>query len=142
VAIYRSRQLAAALVLARRLARCRRERPPLTSPSPNAEHSISAVAPARDEEGRLAGCPALLTGDPELVEIIERTAAAGQRDAAVPAGRAVPPSWAGKACALDHGLRAARGDLVLFLDADTLPWPELARALAAELEPDGVADPL
>jgi cellulose synthase/poly-beta-1,6-N-acetylglucosamine synthase-like glycosyltransferase len=41
--------------------------------------------------------------------------------------------WAGKACALDHGVRGARGDLVLFLDADTLPRPELARALAAEL---------
>jgi hypothetical protein len=39
---------------------------------------------------------------------------------------------AGKACALNQ-LRAARGDLVLFLDAKTLPRPELARALAAEL---------
>jgi dolichol-phosphate mannosyltransferase len=78
-----------------------------------------------------------LTGDPDLAGIIvvddepsDRTAAAGQRGAAVLAARALPPGWAGKACALDQGLR---GDLVLFLDADTLPRPELARALAAEL---------
>jgi glycosyltransferase involved in cell wall biosynthesis len=60
----------------------------------------------------------------------DRTAAERQRGAAVLAGRALPPGWAGKACALDQGLRAARGDLMLFLDADTLPRPELARALA------------
>jgi glycosyltransferase involved in cell wall biosynthesis len=63
----------------------------------------------------------------------DRTAAAGQWAGAVLAGGALPPGWAGTACALDQGLRAARGDLVLFLDADTLPRPKLARALAAEL---------
>jgi hypothetical protein len=62
------------------------------------------------KKGRLAGCLAPLTGDPDLAEIIvvddepsDRTAAAGQRGAAVLAGRALPPGWAGKACALDHG---------------------------------------
>jgi cellulose synthase/poly-beta-1,6-N-acetylglucosamine synthase-like glycosyltransferase len=37
--------------------------------------------------------------------------------------RALPPGSAGKWWALDQGLRAARGDLVLFLDADNLPRP-------------------
>jgi glycosyltransferase involved in cell wall biosynthesis len=63
----------------------------------------------------------------------DRTAAVGQHGAAVLAGRALPPCLAGKAWALDQGLRGARGDLVLFLDADTLPRPGLARAVAAEL---------
>jgi hypothetical protein len=63
----------------------------------------------------------------------DRTAAAGQRAAAVLAGPALPPDRAGKTCALDPGVRTARGDLVLFLDPDTLPRPKLARALAAEL---------
>jgi 4,4'-diaponeurosporenoate glycosyltransferase len=63
----------------------------------------------------------------------DRTAAAGQRGAAVLSGPGLPPGRAGKACALDHMPRAVRGDLVLFLDADTLPWPGLSRTLAAEL---------
>jgi hypothetical protein len=111
VVICRSCQLATALVLTRPLARGRRSRPPLTSPSPNAERSISAVVPARDEAA----------------------AVTEERGAAVLAGRALPPGWADNAWALHQGVRAARDDLVLFLDADTLPRPKLARALAAEL---------
>jgi dolichol-phosphate mannosyltransferase len=140
VVIFRSCQLATALVLMRRLARGRRRRPPFTPPSPNAERSISAVVPTRDEEGRLAGCLARLTGEPDLAEIIvvddestDRTAAVGEEHgAAVLAGSALPLGWAGKAWAPDQGLRATRGDLVLFLDADTLPRTGLARALAPE----------
>jgi dolichol-phosphate mannosyltransferase len=129
VVIFCARQLAAALGLMRRLGRRRRPRPPLTSPRPNAERSISAVRLARDEEGRLARCLAPLTGDPDLAEIIvvddkssDRTAAVGEEHGAAGlAGRALPPGSAGKRWALDQGLRAARGDLVLLLDAKYLP---------------------
>jgi hypothetical protein len=37
--------------------------------------------------------------------------------------RALPPGSADKGWALDEGLRAARGDLVLFLDANNPPPP-------------------
>ena len=129
-----ARQLAAALGLMSRLGRGRRRRPPLTSSSPQAERSISAVRPARDEEGRLAGCLAPLTGDPDLAEIIvvddesfDRTAAVGEEHgAAVLAGRALPGS-AVKWWALDQGLRAACGDLLLYLDANNLPRPAVTR---------------
>ena len=129
--IFRACQLAAALGLMSRLGRGRRRRPPLTSPSPKAERPISAVRPARDNEGRLAGGLAPLSGDPDVAEIIvvddessERTAAVGEEHAAaVLAGRALPPNSAGKWWALDQGLRAARRDLVLSLDADNLPRP-------------------
>ncbi|MET0205693.1 MAG: hypothetical protein ABW228_00830 [Thermoleophilaceae bacterium] len=47
------------------------------------------------------------------------------------AGSALPLGWAGRACALDQELCATRGDLLLFLDADTLPRTGLARALAS-----------
>jgi dolichol-phosphate mannosyltransferase len=129
VVIFCARQLAAALGLMRRLGRRRRPRPPLTSPRPNAERSISAVRLARDEEGRLARCLAPPPGDPDLAEIIvvddkssDRTAAVGEEHGAAGlAGRALPPGSAGKRWALDQGLRAARGDLVLLLDAKYLP---------------------
>jgi len=39
------------------------------------------------------------------------------------ATRAPPPGSANKRWALDQGLSAARGDLVLFLDANNLPPP-------------------
>jgi glycosyltransferase involved in cell wall biosynthesis len=71
----------------------------------------------------------MLTGDPDLAEIIvvdyessDRTAAVGEEQGAGRlAGRALPPGSAGKGWALDQGLRAARGDLVLLLDAKDLP---------------------
>jgi hypothetical protein len=49
------------------------------------------------------------------------------------ASRARPRGWAREACALDQGPCGARNDLVLLLDADTLPRPGLACALTAEL---------
>jgi dolichol-phosphate mannosyltransferase len=67
----------------------------------------------------------------QLAEIIvvddessDRTAAVGgEHGAAVLAGRALPPGSTDKGWALDQGLRAARGDLVLFLDGNNLPPP-------------------
>ena len=54
----------------------------------------------------------------------DRTATVGEEQgAAVLAGRALPSGSADKGWALDQGLRAARGDLVLFLDATNLPPP-------------------
>ena len=53
----------------------------------------------------------------------ERSAVREEHAAAVPAGRALPPGSALTWWALDQGLRAARGDLVLFLDANNLPRP-------------------
>jgi len=57
-------------------------------------------------------------------------AAAGAR--VVPAGRR--EGWVGKPWALQRGLEAASGDVVVALDADTRPRPGLIGALAAALE--------
>jgi len=58
-----------------------------------------------------------------------RLAAVGEEHgAAVLAGQALPLGSAVKWWAPDQGLRAARRDLVLFLDANNLPRPVVTRA--------------
>jgi chlorobactene glucosyltransferase len=67
-------------------------------------------------------------------DIVARLAAApelGGKVRLVP-GRPLPAGWFGKPWALVQGYRAARGDLLLFADADTKHEPELVpRAIAA-----------
>ncbi len=45
-----------------------------------------------------------------------------------------PPGWVGKPWALQRGLEAAGGEVVMSVDADTRPRPGLARALAEALQ--------
>jgi len=134
---------AAAVVLAR-LARGRRRRPPLSGGAPAPAGTISVVIPARDEEHRLAPCLAGLRADGDATEILvvddRSTDATAQvarvGGARVVAGEELPEGWVGKAWALQQGLRAATGDVVVFLDADTRPRAGLLRALAARLAGD------
>src|SRR4051812_10340773 len=129
---------AAAAVLVR-LARGRRRRPPLVAQ--RTDRRVSVVIPAREEEARLPGCLAGLAGDPDLHEVIvvddrstDGTARVARAyGARVVAGRELPPGWVGKPWALQQGLEAASGDVVVSLDADTRPRPGLAGALAEAL---------
>ena len=134
--------VATAVVLAR-LSRGRTRRAPLkdgTSPAPTA--TISVVIPARDEAGRLAPCLEGLRRDPDVHELIvvddcstDATADVARAGGArVVAGRPLPAGWCGKPWALEQGLQAASGDVVVFLDADARPRPGLVRELAALLE--------
>ena len=137
--ILRGWRLAATGLLLARLGRGRRRRRPLAAGGPPPSVPVSVVVPARDEEARLAGCLEPLRADPDLHELIvvddestDATAAVAEAHGArVVRGRPLPAGWAGKAWALDQGLRSAQGELVLFLDADTRPRAGLARALAA-----------
>lgn len=103
--------------------------------------TISVVIPARDEEARLAPCLAGLRADGDAAEVLvvddrstDATAAVARAGGArVVAGEELPEGWVGKAWALQQGLRAATGDVVVFLDADTRPRPGLLRAVAARL---------
>jgi dolichol-phosphate mannosyltransferase len=135
-------QSAAAAVVLRRLAAGRRRRPPLAAPAdPPRATSISVVVPARDEVARIGPCLAGLEEDPEIDEVIvvddgsrDATAQLAERwGARVVAAGEPPPGWLGKPWALQCGLLAATGDVVVSVDADTRPRPGLARALVAAL---------
>jgi chlorobactene glucosyltransferase len=69
----------------------------------------------------------------DTAAIVERLAAADTRVRLV-RGAPLPPGWYGKPWACLQGYRAAKGELILFTDADTRHQPELlARSVGALL---------
>ena len=126
-------------VALQRLARGRERRPPLAPLGPAAQlPAISVVVPARDEALRIAGVLEPLAGAPGVVEVLvvddcstDGTAqVARDHGARVVEGAPLPTGWIGKPWALQQGLVAARGEIVVFLDADVRPDPELPQAVA------------
>ena len=133
-------QAVAGGAVAARLARGRCRRPPLAAVTTTGL-DVSVVIPARDEAARIGPCLAGLAEDPDVAEVIvvddrssDGTAdVAREHGARVVAGAEPPAGWIGKPWALQQGLEAAAGDIVVSLDADTRPRPGLVGALAAAL---------
>jgi chlorobactene glucosyltransferase len=114
---------------------------------------VSVIVPARDEEENIAPCiRSLVCQDYPHLEIIvvddnstdatphilEQLCRHIPHLRAVP-GRHLPRGWTGKNYALFQGVRAAKGDWLLFTDADTRHHPytistALAHALSAHLD--------
>jgi len=100
--------------------------------------SVSVVVPARDEEQTL---PLLLDSVraqvPAVAEVVvvDDTSQDATAEVARAGGARVlsadppPPGWTGKAWACHSGAGAATGDLLLFLDADTVLAPGALAAL-------------
>jgi dolichol-phosphate mannosyltransferase len=131
-------QAAAGATVAARLARGRRRRPPLAAR--RTALTVTVVVPARDEEARIAPCLAGLAGDPDVHELIvvdDGSADATADVARAHGARVIAGSrregWVGKPWALQQGLEAATGEVVVSLDADTRPRPGLVGALAEAL---------
>ena len=107
---------------------------------------VSVIVPARNEAVNIEACvrSILATGYRPLEVIVvddrssDDTAAIVERLAGVRLvrGAELPPGWFGKPWALVQGYRVARGELLLFVDADTRQHPELVaravRVLTAE----------
>jgi glycosyltransferase involved in cell wall biosynthesis len=113
---------------------------------------VSAIIPARNEEASIARAVESVVAQPEIGEVIvvddESTdgTAAILKDLAsrlpklsmLPAGD-LPVGWVGKNHALAVGAAVAKGDWLLFTDADTLHLPgTMRRALADAVEHDAV----
>jgi dolichol-phosphate mannosyltransferase len=139
---FRLAQAGAGAIVVVRLARGRRRIPPLAAADPPAPGvAVSVVVPARDEAARIGRCLAPLRDDPDVAEVLvvddrssDGTAAVAREfGARVVAGAELPEGWVGKPWALQQGLEAAAGDVVVTLDADTRPQPRLVRALVASL---------
>jgi chlorobactene glucosyltransferase len=99
--------------------------------------SLSIVVPARDEERSIERCVRSLLAqrwlDLEVIVVDDRSSDATPRilerlaredpRLRVTAGEELPPGWIGKPWALEQGTRLARGEWLLFTDADSFHDP-------------------
>jgi chlorobactene glucosyltransferase len=118
---------------------------------PANEPLVSAIIPARDEahiiERTVRAFLAQTYANLELIVVNDRsTDATGEIVRAIHDPRLMvidgiepPPGWLGKPWALHQGSRAARGELLLFVDADLVYAPPALGAAVAYLQARGVA---
>lgn len=107
---------------------------------------VSIVIPARNEARAIESTlRAFLAQDYERFEVIlvdDRSSdgtgdiarAIGDARLVVISGEETPPGWLGKPWAMAQGSRAARGELLLFVDADVHYAPAALRAAVAHIE--------
>ena len=113
---------------------------------------VSVIVPARNEAHNIGTCVrSLVAADYPAYEVIvvddrsedgtgdlAREAALGAAARVVVLnGEPVPSDWFGKQWACAQGARAARGELLLFTDADTVHGPTLLRDVVGEMERSG-----
>ncbi|HEX6159906.1 MAG TPA: glycosyltransferase [Thermoanaerobaculia bacterium] len=125
--------------------------PRLRVRSPRRTPFVSLIVPARDEERTIERAVRAFLGQTyrqlEVIVVNDRsTDHTGQILASIDDPRLVvitgedpSPGWLGKPWALAQGSRKARGELLLFVDADVVYAPEAVEAAVAQMEESGVA---
>jgi len=120
-------------------------------PAPARYPFLSVLIPARDEEANIGDClRSLLAQEYPSYEVLvlddhstDRTLdtvqelAAGEKRLRVLIGAPLPPDWLGKHWACHQLAQAARGELLLFTDADTRHHPYALRDALAALLAEG-----
>ncbi|HUF75866.1 MAG TPA: glycosyltransferase family 2 protein [Longimicrobiales bacterium] len=129
-------------------------RTPRELPSPPAWDGVraplvSVIVPARNEADNIERCVGSLTAqaypafevivvddgsDDGTGELARRLAPGATRRLQVVEGAPLPAGWLGKPWACWQGFGAARGELLLFTDADTIHGPELLGRAVAGLQ--------
>ncbi|HXC47044.1 MAG TPA: glycosyltransferase [Candidatus Sulfotelmatobacter sp.] len=111
---------------------------------------VSAIVPARNEESVVAACVESLAVQKEIAEIfviddqssdrtaeIVRSLSAQKPNVRLLEATELPPGWVGKNNAVWIGTKEARGEWLLFTDADAVHAPDsAAKALAIASEND------
>ena len=106
---------------------------PPARPAPDAPRAV-VVVPAREEQDRIGPCVTALVGQGAEVVVVDDGSTDRTREVAEAAGATVVPAgplpdgWAGKAHALDVGLRTVDAPVVVFVDADTRARPGFVAA--------------
>ncbi|MBY0492246.1 MAG: glycosyltransferase [Gemmatimonadaceae bacterium] len=139
------------LVLLARLMPGRNRRPPIAPrTTPRRDTTVSVIVATLNEARRIGPClEGLMQQQEPLLEVLvvdsrstdgtrELVEAAAARDPRIRliTDDPLPAGWVGKVWALETGLREARGEWVLGIDADTVPAPGLVGAVVDAVEQD------
>jgi len=113
---------------------------------------VSIVVPARNEEVNIGECVSSLVGmeypafevlvvddrsHDRTAEIVGKLPQGNAAELRLIRGKALPEGWFGKPWACWQGARVARGDLLLFTDADTVHTQDLLSQTVGELNKEG-----
>jgi dolichol-phosphate mannosyltransferase len=140
------------LVLLVRLMPGYSRRPPIAPRrTPRHDTTVTVMVTTLNEAQRVGPClEGLMQQQAPLLEVLvvdsrstdgtrELVEAAAARDPRIRlvTDDPLPPGWVGKVWALENGLRHAKGEWVLGIDADTVPAPGLVGAVIDAVEQDG-----
>lgn len=139
------------LVLLVRLMPGYSRRPPIAPRrTPRTDTTVTVMVTTLNEANRVGPClEGLMQQQEPLLEVLvvdsrstdgtrELVEAASKRDPRIRlvTDEPLPPGWVGKVWALENGLREAKGEWVLGIDADTVPAPGLVGAVIDAVEQD------